>query len=712
MNIHAPRRVVLAAALASAFSALTLPAFAAGTLIASIPAAPSGLGHVDVADAPAGVLAYIDTGATNQRNNPCQVTLDTNAGVRVLKGFLNVWEPLTRKVDAGVSLAAANGCPAVTASTWSGVPGTNPDGTVTDSIWHNANIDYVKNVTQNRTPAQALAAYMDDRRGKGFSVSDGMGPLTSLWRTGTGQTSTIVAPADANAPVTPTVSEGGNNLGNKSTSALAQAVTFIDSGNIVDGSTEPAKRFFKYARPYRWSSDVIVVPSLESAKSSTPATDGGFPSGHTAEAWRDALPMAYLFPQRYQELLTRAMEMGENRILAGMHSPFDVMGGRVQATAVVAYSLNKTSMDKAATYNLVQNYLMAQTGTSDFNALLVKARTPATADTSSVNYDRFTDYATNKSFFNQKLTYGMPMIAANSGLEPSVPKGAEVLLETRLPYLTAEQRRVVLKTTEIDSGYPLANDEEGWGRLNLFAAADGYGSFDGDVEVTMDASLGGFHAKDSWKNDISGAGMLSKKGSGSLTLTGNNVYTGGTVINGGVLAAGSASAFGNGDVYNAAGTVATRAANPVQVAGNYTQLADGALELNVGADSQGKLQVEDTATIVGGALKVVFANGFKPTTKLPLIAANNFQGAFSSVNVNGNSNAYVVSYTSNGADLSLRGDIDGNGIVNATDLRSLNGYLNQLVTDANRIYDLNNDGRINAVDARLLTTLCTNARCQ
>ncbi|MFB5679155.1 hypothetical protein ACE3NQ_30360 [Paenibacillus terreus] len=39
------------------------------------------------------------------------------------------------------------------------------------------------------------------------------------------------------------------------------------------------------------------------------------------------LLMAYAVPERYQELLTRASGLGNNRIVAGMHSPFDVMGG-------------------------------------------------------------------------------------------------------------------------------------------------------------------------------------------------------------------------------------------------------------------------------------------------------------------------------------------------------------------------------------------------
>ena len=93
-----------------------------------------------------------------------------------------------------------------------------------------------------------------------------------------------------------------------------------------------------------------------------------------------------------------------------------------------------------------------------------------------------------------------------------VPKSAEVLLSKRaLPYLDANQRRVVLKSTALASGYPVLDDAEGWGRLNLFAAADGYGSFDGDVTVTMDASLGGFNALDAWRNDITGKGAADQE---------------------------------------------------------------------------------------------------------------------------------------------------------------------------------------------------------
>lgn len=613
----------------------------------AVPAEPAGLGFVDTAVAPADVSAYVDEGATNQRNDPCHVTLDTNAGVRVLKGMLDFWTPSSLKVDAGVTLAAANGCAAVTASTWTGIPGDSTDGTVKNSTVHTANIAYVKTATTSRSASQALAAYLDDRRNKGYSITDGLGPLTSTWRAGSQQTTTIVD-VDANTAVTK-VDDSGNNLGvgSSSNADLGLAVDFI--GSLADGSTEPPKRFYKYARPWRWSSDVVVVPALESAKSSTPATDGGFPSGHTAEAWRDTLAMAWLVPQRYQELITRAMEMGENRIIAGMHSPLDVMGGRIHATAVVAYNLNKSSLYtadmKSKAYAQAQSYLQTQLSASDFNALNTLAHSASTST------DRFADRASNKTYYTTRLSYGFGQVNT-AGAAAKVPKGAEVLLETRLPYLTADQRRVVLKTTEIDSGYPLVNDDEGWGRLNLFAAADGYGAFNGDVAVAMDATLGGFNALDSWRNDIAGAGKLTKLGSGSLRLAGTNSYTGGTILSAGTLAADSTTAFGKGDVFVKGGTLECAAPGALSIGGAYTQTA-GTLKLVMTGAANGVLNVSGNAVIAGGALNVSFS-GYTPSVgdTLTVLSASKRSGQFSNVSVVGFSKT-TTTYTATGVQVRL-----------------------------------------------------------
>lgn len=609
---------------------------------AVIPGPPKDLGFTDSAAAadPAAVLPYtdFDNFKTNQRGNARYATLETNAGVRVLSGFLSIWQPTSLRVDAGVTADAVDGFPAVTPSTWSGIPGDATDGAVLNSRVHAANIQYVIDATTQRTSAQAMAAYLDDRRHKSYSVTEGLGPLTDAWRSATGQFTTITdVPADA---TTRKYDDEGNDDG-VGGSANAQFGTVVDFVQALgeNGSTEPAKRFYKYARPWRWSASVVVVPALEPAKSSTPKSDGGYPSGHAAEAVRKAVAMAYVVPQRYQELLTRGLELGENRILSGMHSPLDVIAGRVQAQAVVAAALiggragkpaENGSTLKGRGYQQAQAALMAAVGAATPQAL------QQFAHSQDSQVDRFADHAANRASYLRRLTYGLAPIGDTT--RPAlVPQGAEVLLETRLPYLDATQRRVVLKTTALPSGYPLLDDAEGWGRLNLFAAADGYGAFNGDVRVTLDASLGGFHAADTWRNDIVGTGKLTKQGSGTLTLAGSNSYGGGTQVVAGTLLAASATALGRGDVYLGGGSLASQAPTALTLAGAYTQLSGTTLVLEIGSGGAGRLVVGGTATLAGGTLHVRFAPGSAPSVgdTLQVISCGNLRGRFTTVTVEG-----------------------------------------------------------------------------
>ncbi len=611
-----------------------------------MPAAPADQGAADTAPVPA-VPAFVDTIATNQRGDARYATLATNAGVRVLGGMLEIWKPLTEIVDAGVTAPAVDGFPAVVESAWTGVPNDGKNGgTVVNAAIHNANIDYVIKATTSRTADQALMAYLDDRRGKGYSVTEGMGPLTTAWRSATRQTTTInTMPADA---TTVKYEDGGNNngIGGDANGDFGKVVDLVNSmGN--NGSTEPAKRFYKYARPFRWSSQVVVVPQLEPAKSTTPATDGGFTSGHSAEATRNAIGMAYVLPERYQELVGRGLELGESRILAGMHSPLDVISGRVQAQAIAAANLIAASATtRSAAVTQAHTTLMKLTSTT-------AATFPAYAVSGTAANDRFSDYAASRANYVRRMTYGLPQIGATTA-PAVVPKGAEVLLETRLPYLSEAQRRVVLKTTAIASGYPVLDDAEGWGRMNLFAAAEGYGVFTGNVVINMDASKGGFSAADRWRNDITGSGKLVKQGTGALKLGGKNAWTGGTQVEGGTLEALSATAFGSGDVYVASGgTVISNAPAALAVGGKYSHLAGATLELRLGAGGQGYLAVTGAATIGGGTLRVKFRDGYKPAagTTLTVISAGSVKGYFQTITVDG----YTVtpSYTSKGLELRL-----------------------------------------------------------
>ena len=610
-----------------------------------VPPAPADQGAADSAPVPA-VTAFVDTIATNQRGDARYATVETNAGVRVLAGMLDIWKPLTLLVDAGGAAPAVAGFPAVAVSTWTGLPldGT-PGGTIVNSTVHNANIQYVVDATTKRTPAQALAAYLDDRRAKGYSVTDGMGPLTDAWRAAAQQTTTITGvAADA---TTVLYNDTGTNTGvaGSANASFGNVVALVNAmGN--NGSTEPAKRFYKYARPYRWSPNVVLLPALVPAKSATPTTDGGFTSGHSAEAVRDVIGMAYALPERYQEILSRGLELGENRILAGMHSPLDVISGRQQATAIAAANLADpaNATVKAAAVTQAHATLIAATGTTaaTFNAY---------AHSGTTATDRFADYSVNKANYLRRLTYGFAQ-TGKVDVAAVVPKGAEVMLETRLPYLSAEQRRVVLKTTAIASGYPVLDDPEGWGRLNLFAAADGYGTFTGNVTVTMDASLGGFNASDRWRNDIAGKGKLIKLGTGTLQLGGANTWTGGTQVDAGTLEGLSAKAFGAGDVYVGAGKLRSNATTALALA-SYTQLKTGTLELNLGNGQQGRVSVTGTMTIAGGTLHITFQNGYVPAVgdTLNIVSAGKLAGTFDSIVVDGFTN--TPTYTATGLQLRL-----------------------------------------------------------
>lgn len=396
----------------------------------------------------------------------------------------------------------------------------------------------------------------------------------------------------------------------------------------------------------QYETNVSVIPALEYVKRIAEdgrGKDGAFPSGHTSAAYLSTFGFAYATPERYAEFLTRAAQMGENRIVTGMHSPLDVIGGRIQSTAMTAYAYNldenRDILDKA--YQNTGDVFGALAEEQDMS-LYEFAHTVTEDYTFENAYDEkaWEDHEANKAFYREKLTYGLPQ-TGTKGLDPVVPKGAEVLLETRQPYLDDQQRREVLYTTEIDSGYPVLDESYGWGRIDLVTASDGYGAFLGNVTVDMDADKGRFHAQDWWRNDITGAGMLTKQGTGTLTLTGDNSYAGGTLLQGGTLEATSETAFGAGDLYVEDGTVLVNGEKPLHVAGNVTMEA-GNLEI-VMNDDKTSLTVDEVLYLDGGDLKLDLANyEAGQDTKVTLITADKVEGTFDQVMAPGYS--VTVSY--------------------------------------------------------------------
>ena len=362
-------------------------------------------------------------------------------------------------------------------------PVTNPASITTgaisplDSRYGNYNAVTNKTGLTTADTAQFVVPYYFSN----FSVPAAYGNSVN-WVRGFTVTQAMVA-ANGGSPITVP------NVGSYDASGNFTPTAF-NVGDYVPGiGTAP--------RPYRLSTKVNVPTLLwQIISGANPYGDGAFVSGHTNLAYNQALGLAFLVPQQYQGLLARAADLGNNRILAGMHSPLDVIGGRIEATAIVAtniynalYDANGNPLDwtnpaNAAAYAVyqaytqTQKYLAQSCGTSVEDCI---ERAHAHADHDHRGEREPEDFNLDPDDargYSYRMTYGLSL-ASTAHSPESVPVQAQVLLLTRYPYLTDQQRTQILQDTALPSGFALlgGNSWDGWGRLNLYAAVKGYDSF-------------------------------------------------------------------------------------------------------------------------------------------------------------------------------------------------------------------------------------------
>lgn len=642
------------------------------------PDQPLGLGYELEVDPPQvtqplPVIEHADSNAdgTLRRN------VNENAVAFALSGINDIWQGTSDEYQS--------------ASSGDGPSEYFLEPIIDAAVWRE-NMAYVIEVTQQRSDEQGLLAFLDDTRSKNYSVIDGYGPLTEAYVAASGAYTDIPVPSVAqvleDAHYQPQWNDDIRFAGDQNAD-LGEVVALVDAfRQRAPASTSGPKYIFSTPRPWRmtdagdvdflgtapyrcvdsdgqqqrplidrYTTSVSVLPGLMcarrnhseghhdkglySAETENRRKDGGFPSGHTNAGYLAAMAYAYALPQRYTEMLTRASELGESRIMAGMHSPLDVMGGRIQATMVAAYALHQDDIAAQAqsAYQAAQSYFGERADAQGLS-LYQYAHQPVVAEAGMVdgdrvrvdvyNNNRYQDHQAAKALYRARLTYGFSQDPSRAGQAPVVPMGAEALLQSRLPYLSDAQRRAVLYTTAIDSGYPLLDQTYGWGRLDLVTAADGYGDFLGDVAVTMDANAGGFNRRDWWRNDIGGPGLLTKAGSGELILTGNNAYQGGTLVQAGRLVAASPTALGQGDLYVSGGTAVIASQGSLTLNGNLT-LDGAALELVIDGDAR-QADIDQRLVIDGGQLVLDFAAGVPQAgARLTLLTASEVDGEFDQV---------------------------------------------------------------------------------
>lgn len=101
---------------------------------------------------------------------------------------------------------------------------------------------------------------------------------------------------------------------------------------LGNGATQGAKSLYMRKRPY--------VQMIEASGYAADEEDlrytGSYPSGHASGSWLMALVLSEIAPDAQEEILARAYQYGQGRVITGYHWQTDVDDGRVLATGVYA----------------------------------------------------------------------------------------------------------------------------------------------------------------------------------------------------------------------------------------------------------------------------------------------------------------------------------------------------------------------------------------
>lgn len=94
---------------------------------------------------------------------------------------------------------------------------------------------------------------------------------------------------------------------------------------------EAPKHQYMRTRPLIGNDKPVCVPRADWLR-----TNGSYPSGHSMTGWSWGLVMAELAPAKASPLLDAGREIGQSRVICGVHFQSDVDAGRTLASAMVA----------------------------------------------------------------------------------------------------------------------------------------------------------------------------------------------------------------------------------------------------------------------------------------------------------------------------------------------------------------------------------------
>jgi subtilase-type serine protease len=462
-------------------------------------------------------------------------------------------------------------------------------------------------INNNSTAAQRAQSLIDNNitTDNGVILSDGLGTnLNTIWRANNSQAAngatTTFSPnlqalfrqinatsqddsgkaknyfADGSANGSQFISNGNLALGkaaNSNTPIVGIPLPAGGTFNVYDKAYAPVAKpnLTGNSRPVQVSPNSIVafngVNAFGVATSNTALIGGvngnvgsglfanaSFPSGHTTFGYTTSLLFAMLVPERYEQMLARASEYGDSRIVLGAHYALDVIAGRVIGTYDVVQMLNNNPKYLGATVNGVFG-IGDLTTTSDFQTVFKAAQTDvrtllttgcgtdiATCSATSTP-DRFSNLAQDKADYIARLTYGLPTLTFAQAPREAAPAGgpdASILLATVYGGDSAAAKNLapaggmfgslqtstinqIIMNTETNAiaafyGTPLSY----WSRLDLFSAESYFQGVTGTITLASSDVV-------TTKVTVANGGTLA--GTGAVAAT--------TVASGGILQPGS-----------------------------------------------------------------------------------------------------------------------------------------------------------------------------